>query len=103
MRPFELAECIARDASCAQGEFNQRVLSIIPYLTGQADETERLRAELSEARAEATRLLGYNEGLAKIGAELEAENERLRAALTKIASDEKNLRGPLQAAGAARS
>jgi hypothetical protein len=39
MKPehIEIAEQIARDASCAQGEFNQRVLSIIPYLTDVCD------------------------------------------------------------------
>jgi hypothetical protein len=39
MKPehIEIAEQIARDASCAQGEFGQRVLSIIPYLTDVCD------------------------------------------------------------------
>lgn len=46
MKAFELAECIARDTSCAQGEFNQRVLSVIPYLTGPIDENERLRTAI---------------------------------------------------------
>lgn len=27
-----IAEAIAADSSCAQGEFNQRVLAILPYL-----------------------------------------------------------------------
>lgn len=31
---IEIAESIARDTSCAQGEFKNRVLAIIPYLDG---------------------------------------------------------------------
>jgi hypothetical protein len=48
MKPehIEIAEQIARDASCAQGEFGQRVLSIIPYLTEVCD-----RAALPPLRA----------------------------------------------------
>ena len=38
----EIAEQIARDASCAQGEFHQRVNAIIPYL----DEIRYLRSAL---------------------------------------------------------
>lgn len=46
MKAFELAECIARDASCAQGEFNGRVLSIVPYLSGPDEEIARLRTAI---------------------------------------------------------
>lgn len=50
MKAFEIAEQIARDASCAQGEFGSRVLSIIPYLTEHTDEIERLTAALIKMR-----------------------------------------------------
>jgi hypothetical protein len=39
-----------------------------------------LERDLAEARAEAERMRGYRDGLAKIGAELGQENEKLRAA-----------------------
>jgi hypothetical protein len=48
-RAFEVAEHIARDATCAQGEFGQRVLATIPYLTELTDEIERLRAIVRDA------------------------------------------------------
>jgi hypothetical protein len=41
---IEIAESIARDTSCVQGEFKDRVLAIIPYL----DEIERLRAAIKD-------------------------------------------------------
>jgi hypothetical protein len=50
----EIAEQIARDASCAQGEFGQRVLSIIPYLTDVCDRASLVgveRAALPPLRA----------------------------------------------------
>lgn len=75
MRAFELAECIARDATCAQGEFNQRVLAIIPYLTGPLDEIERLRAYQNETALAWTKLTESQED----------EIEQLRAALAKLA------------------
>jgi hypothetical protein len=40
---------------------------------------ERLTRELIEAQAAETRMRGYRDGLAKIGADLGQENERLRA------------------------
>jgi hypothetical protein len=62
MNHIEVAEQIARDASCAQGEFNQRVLAIIPYLTEYSDEIRRLRVaarkfldEQTDENAEALR------------------------------------------------
>lgn len=75
MKAFEIAEQIARDASCAQGEFNARVLAIIPYLTEHTDEIERLRGEL----AEVTRMMTGPGSADWIG-----ENRRLRAALNKL-------------------
>lgn len=50
MNAFEVAEQIARDATCDQGEFNARVLSIIPYLTEHADEMDRLHTALRRIR-----------------------------------------------------
>ena len=43
MTDREIAENIARDASCAQGEFHARVNAIIPYLS----EIQRLQDALS--------------------------------------------------------
>jgi hypothetical protein len=50
MKPehIEIAEQIARDASCAQGEFGQRVLSIIPYLTDVCDRASLVGVERPE-------------------------------------------------------
>jgi hypothetical protein len=50
MNAREVAEQISRDATCAKGEFNQRVLSIIPYLTEHADEIRGLRAIIDKAK-----------------------------------------------------
>lgn len=47
---IEIAESIARDTSCAQGEFKNRVLAIIPYLDG----IDRLVAAMSDPRREVT-------------------------------------------------
>lgn len=33
MRAYKVAEQIARDTSCAQGEFSTRVRALLPYLT----------------------------------------------------------------------
>lgn len=51
MNAREIAECIARDTTCAQGEFHARVNSIIPYLTEYAAEIERLRGENTALRS----------------------------------------------------
>lgn len=50
-------------------------------------EIERLVRDVEEARAAETRMRGYRDGLAKIGAELGQENERLRAVLEILAKD----------------
>lgn len=54
-------------------------------IDGAADEIERARRDLTEAQAEATRLRGFNEGLAKNVADLEAQVEQLKAALEPFA------------------
>jgi hypothetical protein len=79
MKHIEIAEQIARDSSCAQGQFNERVLAIIPYLAEQAAEIERLRAALDIARS----------GLLKI----ERQSEEARAALTKTAHQQSTPQG----------
>jgi hypothetical protein len=61
-KQVEIAEQIARDTSCAQGEFNHRVLSIIPYLTDICDENKMMRAALQRIAAENT---NPNGGMAK--------------------------------------
>lgn len=53
---IQVAEQIARDGGCAQGEFNARVLSIIPYLTEHFDEIASLRSKLAEAESEVEKL-----------------------------------------------
>lgn len=61
---IEIAECIARDTSCAQGEFKDRVLAIIPYLDG----IDRLVAALTKI-AEEEDIVNYGHTLPKIARE----------------------------------
>jgi hypothetical protein len=74
MKQIEIAEQIARDASCAQGEFRHRVLAIAPYLTDIAARNAALeaahvqmQASLDAMAKERDRLREALEPLAKIG------------------------------------
>lgn len=51
-RAREVAEQIAGDSSCAQGEFHQRVNAILPYLAKIERQREALEAVDSEIALE---------------------------------------------------
>lgn len=61
------------------------IMQLEAKVDGMQATIDRLRRDLAGARAEAAGLRGYNEGLAKIGKENEAEIERLTAALEPFA------------------
>lgn len=77
----ELARLTA-ELEIAQGQ----VEHTSAYLGVEIKERERLTAALAAAVAEAARLRTYNAGLAKIGADLEAERDVLRAAFDAFAT-----------------
>jgi hypothetical protein len=95
MKPehIEIAEQIARDASCAQGEFGQRVLSIIPYLTEVCDRAALppLRAREEIARDYEIYLSNYRRAVAQardILARAEAAETVAADALSRTAGQE---------------
>ena len=82
-----IAEHIARDATCAQGEFHERVLSIIPYLTEATDEIARLRA------ANKNRMVVHEAEIRRLGIAMGVQADeigRLRAALDDCISGRKD-------------
>lgn len=74
----EQCRCIGNAIKAYLAAARERGYRLTQCLTQMADELERLQRDLAEARAEATRLRAYNEGLAKISAQRDAEIERLQ-------------------------
>jgi hypothetical protein len=96
IKPEDIRDCLVDNVNLAwRAGGNNGFCHITANFVGwMLQENDRLTRDLAQARAEVASLTTYRDGLDKNVTELEAQNERLRAALAEIKGWKHDTLGP---------